>query len=63
MYLTKAYDNHDETIPWSSLRYLIGDAMYGGRVTDDIDRRILKTYLEEFMGDFIFDKNTKFNFA
>ena len=57
MYLTKAYENKDEAIPWSSLKYLIGEAMYGGRVTDDWDRRILMTYLEEYMGDFLFDKN------
>lgn len=31
--------------------------MYGGRVTDDWDRRIMMTYLEEYMGDFLFDKN------
>jgi dynein heavy chain len=31
--------------------------MYGGRVTDGWDRRILMTYLEEYMGDFLFDKN------
>jgi len=58
MYLRKAYDNGDEMIPWSSLKYLIGNAMYGGRVTDDNDRRTLITYLDEYMGDFLFDKNT-----
>lgn len=37
--------------------------MYGGRVTDDWDRRILMTYLEEYMGDFLFDKNREFFFS
>ena len=63
MYLTKAYDNQDENVPWASLRYLIGDAMYGGRVTDSFDRRILVTYLEEYMGDFLFDDAQPFYFA
>lgn len=37
--------------------------MYGGRVTDDFDRIVLVTYLDEFMGDFLFDKNRPFYFA
>lgn len=37
--------------------------MYGGRVTDDLDRRILITYLQEYLGDFIFDSNQKFFFS
>lgn len=63
LYLTKAYQNKDETIPWNSLKYLIGEAMYGGRVTDDYDRRVLVCYLDEYMGDFLFDKNIEFFFA
>lgn len=63
MYLTKAHNNNDEMVPWGSLRYLIGEAMYGGRVTDSFDRRNLVTYLEEYMGDFLFDTNQKFFFS
>eukprot|EP00466_Bigelowiella_natans_P011733 jgi/Bigna1/49976/estExt_Genewise1.C_620014 len=63
MYLTKSFINKDENIPWGSLRYLIGQAMYGGRVTDDYDRRILVTYLEEYMGDFLFDDCQPYFFA
>jgi dynein heavy chain len=63
LYLTKAYEDGDEQMPWGSLKYLIGDAMYGGRVSDDLDRRILKTYLEEYMGDFLFDDCQKFHFS
>ena len=63
LYLAKAFVNGDEVLPWGSLRYLIGDAMYGGRVSDFFDRRILSTYLEEYLGDFLFDKNNKFFFA
>jgi dynein heavy chain len=37
--------------------------MYGGRVTDDCDRRVLNCYLKEYLGDFIFDTNQKFLFA
>ena len=37
--------------------------MYGGRVTDGFDRRVLVTYLEEYLGPFIFDKNQKFFFS
>jgi dynein heavy chain len=54
-YLTKAFDNGDETMPWGTLRYLIGEAMYGGRVSDNFDRRILTVYLDEYLGDFLFD--------
>jgi dynein heavy chain len=63
LYLQKSFEDSDEFLPWGSLKYLIGDAMYGGRVSDDMDRRILKTYLEEYMGDFLFDDCQKFSFS
>ena len=63
LYLTKAFESGDELLPWGSLKYLIGDAMYGGRVSDEMDRRVLATYLQEYMGDFLFDDCQKFFFS
>ncbi|XP_074640231.1 dynein axonemal heavy chain 10-like [Tubulanus polymorphus] len=61
-YLMKAHEQGDAKIPWSSLKYLIGEVMYGGRAIDDFDRRILRTYMDEYMGDFIFDTFQPFHF-
>ncbi|KAK7195889.1 dynein heavy chain [Novymonas esmeraldas] len=60
-YLTKAYMNKDP-LPWETLRYLVGEAMYGGRVTDGMDRRIVQTYLAEYFGDYLFDTFQPFHF-
>jgi dynein heavy chain len=49
-------------LPWGTLRYLIGEAMYGGRVSDSFDRRVLNTYLNEYLGDFLFDAFQPFHF-
>ncbi|XP_050294970.1 dynein axonemal heavy chain 10 [Anthonomus grandis grandis] len=61
-YLTKALKAKDSRIPWNSLKYLIGEVMYGGRVIDDFDRRIVATYMDEYMGDFLFDTFQPFHF-
>ena len=46
--LLKTYlDEYVET-PWDALKYLIAEANYGGRVTDELDRRILHAYLNQF---------------
>jgi dynein heavy chain len=63
LYLNKSIETNDENLPWETMRYLIGESMYGGRVTNGWDRRILNTYLHEFMGEFIFDQNQKFFFS
>lgn len=40
-YLSK-YD----IVPWDDLRYIFGEIMYGGHITDDWDRRTNSTYLK-----------------
>ncbi|KAI8916282.1 dynein heavy chain and region D6 of dynein motor-domain-containing protein [Gorgonomyces haynaldii] len=61
-YLNKTAGSKDGKIPWTTLRYLIGETIYGGRVTDDYDRRVLMTYLDEYLGDFLFDSFQPFFF-
>ena len=36
-------------VPWEDLRYLFGEIMYGGHITDDWDRTLCRTYLSEYM--------------
>ncbi|KAL5106320.1 hypothetical protein TcWFU_007241 [Taenia crassiceps] len=43
------YLEANNEVPWEGLRYLFGEIMYGGHITDDWDRRLCKTYLEEYM--------------
>ncbi|GMH41208.1 hypothetical protein BSKO_09118 [Bryopsis sp. KO-2023] len=46
--LLKSYLDSYEDTPWDALKYLIAEANYGGRVTDEIDRRVLNSYLNKF---------------
>jgi hypothetical protein len=45
--LTTYLDEYEET-PFDALKFLISEANYGGRVTDEIDRRVLAAYLNQF---------------
>ena len=40
-------DEYDET-PWDALKYLVSEINYGGRVTDDWDRRLMNVYMGQF---------------
>ncbi|XP_033636218.1 dynein heavy chain 2, axonemal-like isoform X2 [Asterias rubens] len=40
-------DEYEET-PWDALKYLIAGVNYGGHITDDFDRRLLITYINEY---------------
>ncbi|CAD8045721.1 unnamed protein product [Paramecium sonneborni] len=41
-------DQYSE-IPWDALHYLIAENNYGGRVTDPMDRKLLKIYVEDLV--------------
>lgn len=43
------YLEANSKVPWEDLRYLFGEIMYGGHITDDWDRVLCRTYLEEFL--------------
>ncbi|XP_037074053.1 dynein beta chain, ciliary-like [Pollicipes pollicipes] len=43
------YLEANSKVPWEDLRYLFGEIMYGGHITDDWDRRLCRTYLEVYM--------------
>ncbi|CAG9334937.1 unnamed protein product [Blepharisma stoltei] len=53
--------NQYDKVPFEALSYLTGECNFGGRVTDDKDRRLIKTLLEDFYTDKIFDDNYKFS--
>jgi len=46
--------NGSDTIPWASLRFLIGEVFYGGHISGCWDYRLCKTLLERFVHDGIF---------
>ncbi|XP_076264862.1 dynein heavy chain 8, axonemal kl-3 [Rhynchophorus ferrugineus] len=52
-------------ISWQTLRYMLGEVHYGGRVTDDFDKKLLNTFCrvwfndDIFKDDFIFYKGYK----
>ncbi|KAK9702182.1 Dynein heavy chain region D6 P-loop domain [Popillia japonica] len=43
------YLESNNKVPWEDLRYLFGEIMYGGHITDDWDRRLCRTYLSVYM--------------
>lgn len=47
-------------ISWSTVRYMLGEVQYGGRVTDDYDKRLLNTFAKVFFSEKMFDEDYTF---
>ncbi|KAH9098913.1 hypothetical protein LEN26_016540 [Aphanomyces euteiches] len=53
--------NDSDAIPYAALAYLAGECNYGGRVTDDKDRRCIVNTLSDFYTTLIQDDEYKFS--
>jgi dynein heavy chain len=54
-------DEYKQAVPWKVLLSTAGDVNYGGRVTDDWDRRTLKTILRGFYNPEVLGDGYKFS--
>jgi len=50
-------------VPWEALNYMVAQANYGGRVTDNQDVRCIITILEDFYTKSILDPDYKFSMS
>jgi dynein heavy chain len=59
--VVRMFLEEQEVVPWDALRYVVGQINYGGRVTDDLDRRCLMSILGKFFTPDILTDEYKFS--
>ena len=57
------YLEANEQTPWQDVRYIAGEIMYGGHITDPWDRRVTNTYLEVLLNPDLTDEKSRFQLA
>ncbi|CAG9466771.1 unnamed protein product [Pedinophyceae sp. YPF-701] len=57
----KQYLDDYESVPYRVLRFLFTEINYGGRVTDDKDRRLINTLVENFINPGVVEDSYKFS--
>eukprot|EP01052_Picozoa_sp_SAG31_P002976 SAG31_NODE_109_length_24587_cov_111.480848_7_plen_3254_part_00 len=61
MMTLKNFLDEQDQVPWDTLVYVTGQINYGGRVTDDTDRRLLMTILKQYYVPGIMEDSYKFS--
>lgn len=61
MTMLKTFLDEQDEIPWDAMLYVNGHINYGGRVTDDWDRRCLITLLRKYSNPEILEDGYKFS--
>jgi dynein heavy chain len=51
----QAYIEANPVVPWDDIRYIFGEIMYGGHITDAWDRRTCNSYLAVLVNDQLFN--------
>ncbi len=61
MLVLKRFLREQEVLPWDALNYVTGQINYGGRVTDDWDRRCLMSILSIYLVPEILNDQYRFS--
>ena len=62
MILANYLESGQDKVPWNDLKYMFGEILYGGHITDDWDRLLCMSYLNYYMRDELLDEAELFPF-
>jgi dynein heavy chain len=48
-------------ISWDTFQYMVADVQYGGKITDDLDRRLFQTYAKSWLNSCVCDETYSYS--